>query len=114
MNIHAILHQHAPIPPQYEDGHQLWIVEDIPEADGLPIGYVRILVDESNARLPVIEFIYVHRNHRKQGIAKSLIKTVVSKWGRVDITGDTTKEGKALICWMRKDPEVKSKIRNVL
>lgn len=113
MNIQAILRQHAPLPPKFEDGDQLWIVEEIPEANGLAIGYARILVDESNARLPLIEYVYVHRDHRKQGVAKSLIKGVIRKWGRVDITGDTTKEGKALICWMRKDPEVKSKIRNV-
>lgn len=114
MNIHAILRQHAPLPPKFEDGDQLWIVQAIPEAEDLPIGYVRILVDESNARLPVIEYVIVHPGHRRGGVAKSLIKSVISKWGRVDIAGPTTEEGEAFICALRKDPEVNSKIRNVL
>lgn len=113
MRIQAILRQHAPLPPKFEDGDQLWMVEEIPDADGLAIGYARILVDESNARLPLIEYVYVHRDYRKQGVAKSLIKGVINRWGRVDIAGPTTEEGKALVCWLQSDPEISSKIRNI-
>ena len=109
----VLLRQHDPLPSKFEDGEQLWLIEAIPPANDLPIGYVKILCQESNARPPLIEYVYVDSDHRQQGVAKSLIKGVINRWGRVDIAGPTTEEGKALVCSLQNDPEISSKIRNI-
>ena len=107
----ALLRQYEPLPDKFEDGDELWIVQAIVKPYGLSVGYVTIKLNKLIDPIPMIDYVYVDSKHRKKGIAKLLIKFVIKQWNSIDITGDASEEGKALISWMRNDPEISSKIR---
>ena len=110
----ALLRQHDPLPDGFEEGDELWIIQAVSPSHELPIGYAKILRQESNPKPPLIEYVYVDPCHRRKGIARSLIKDAINRWKEVFIAGPTTDDGEALISSLKEDADIHPQIRGIL
>ncbi|MCH7848382.1 MAG: GNAT family N-acetyltransferase [Planctomycetes bacterium] len=110
----ALLRQHDPLPPQFDDGDELWIIQALSLPHGAPIGYAKILRQDHNSKPPLIEYVYVDSTRRRKGIAKSLIKDAIDRWDHVYLGGATSSEGEALISSLLEDLDIASHICGVL
>lgn len=114
MNILALRRQYDPLPPNFEEGDELWSIDAISsQSNGLPIGYVTIKLNRSKSPRPLVEYVFVHSDHRQAGVAKSMFKRVIEEWGGMDITGSIGADSDAFVSFLRRHPEIGPKIHRI-